>query len=302
VISLELKGKVAVVTGAGRGIGRAVAIALAKEGAKVVVNDLGTSKNGEGQDLSPAQEVVNEIKQNGGDAVANFDSVAGFEQGEKIIQTAIDTFGSIDILVTSAGVLRDRMLFKMSPEEWNIVYETHLLGTFACIRAAAPHMREKQWGRIITFSSPSGLIGNVGQSNYNAAKMGIVGLTRTAALDLARYGVTANTIAPTAMTRMIERPGRVISADELEKHGPERIAPLAVYLASEESENVSGQIFGIRGKEIMVFSQPRPIRSAIAAKEWTADKIHQYMQGPFKAAFTPLEETAVTVYGYDVPE
>jgi NAD(P)-dependent dehydrogenase (short-subunit alcohol dehydrogenase family) len=299
---MKLKGKVAVVTGAGRGIGRAIAIALANEGAKVVVNDLGTSKMGEGQDASPAQEVVNEIIRNGGEAVANFDSVAGIENGERIIQTALDTYGSIDILITCAGVLRDRMIFKMSPEEWNVVYETHLLGTYGCIRAAAPYMKENKWGRIITLSSPSGLVGNVGQANYNAAKMGIIGLTRTVALDMARYNVTANSIAPTAITRLIERPGREISNEELEKQKPEHIAPLAVYLSTEESADVSGQVFGVRGKEIMLFSQPRPVRSAFSAEGWSVDKVHNYMQGPFKAGFTSIEDSALTIYNYDVPE
>lgn len=299
---MKLKDKVAVVTGAGRGIGRAIAIALADQGAKVVVNDIGTSKQGEGQDLSPAQEVVGIIKARGGEAVANYDSVAGIEQGEKIIQTAVDTFGSIDILVTCAGVIRDRMLFNMSKEEWQAVIDTHLVGTYSCVRAAAPYMRESKSGRIITFTSPSGLIGNVGQANYAAAKMGIVGLTRTAAIDLARYGVTVNTVAPTAMTRMIERPGREISKEELEKQKPEHIAPLVVYLATEEAGEVTGQIFGVRGKEIMVFSQPRPVASAFSSEEWTIDKVHRYMQGPLKRGFTPIEENVLSVYNYDVPE
>ncbi|MGH8009399.1 MAG: SDR family NAD(P)-dependent oxidoreductase, partial [Candidatus Binatia bacterium] len=198
-----LTNKVAVVTGAGGGIGRGVALLLAKEGAQVVVNDIGGSAAGEGRDTVPADKVVAEITAAGGTAIGNYDSVASLAGGEKIIGTALEKFGRIDIVVNNAGILRDRMIFNMSEEEWDAVINVHLKGTFACTRAAAPHMRQQKSGRVINITSTSGLIGNYGQANYAAAKMGIVGLTKATALDLGRYGVTANCIAPFAWTRMI---------------------------------------------------------------------------------------------------
>ena len=197
----RLKDRVAVVTGAGRGIGRAEALALAAEGAKLVVNDLGVATDGSGSSQTPAEEVCQEIRKMGGEAYPNYDSVATQEGGENIIKTAIDKFGKIDILVNNAGILRDRMLFNMSEEEWDIIMKVHLYGTFHCTRPASVYMRQQRWGRIINTSSISGL-GNVGQANYSAAKEGIVGFTRTAALDLGKYGITVNAIRPNAATRM----------------------------------------------------------------------------------------------------
>ena len=197
----RLKDRVAVVTGAGRGIGRAEALALAAEGAKLVVNDLGVATDGSGSSQTPAEEVCQEIRKMGGEAYPNYDSVATQEGGENIIKTAIDKFGKIDILVNNAGILRDRMLFNMAEEEWDIIMKVHLYGTFHCTRPASVYMRQQRWGRIINTSSISGL-GNVGQANYSAAKEGIVGFTRTAALDLGKYGITVNAIRPNAATRM----------------------------------------------------------------------------------------------------
>ena len=200
-----LKDKVAVVTGSGRGIGRGIAILMAQEGAKVVVNDLGGATDGSGGDKSPADEVVNEIKAKGGEAVANYDSVASSEGGENIIKSALDSFGQLDILVNNAGILRDRMIFNMSDEEWDAVLKVHLYGTFYCARAACRVFRNQKSGRIINFSSSSGL-GNLGQVNYSAAKEAIVGFTRTVARDMGKYGVTCNAIRPGAATRMTVTP------------------------------------------------------------------------------------------------
>ena len=294
---VSLEGKVAVVTGAGRGIGRGIAILLAHHGAKVVVNDLGGSGAGEGSDASVAQLVVNEIKNAGGTAVANHDSVASMGGGASIVGTAIREFGRIDILVNNAGILRDRMIFNMTEEEWDAVINTHLKGTFACTRAAAPLMREQQAGRIINMTSTSGLIGNVGQANYAAAKMGIVGITRGTALDMARYKVTANCIAPAAWTRLIgtipgaDDPGNP-RLDRIKRMSPDLIAPLVVFLASDDAKEISGQIFGVRGKEIMLFSQPRPVRTIADAEGWTPDKIAARLTSYFGSSLTRLETTA----------
>ncbi|HVA80625.1 MAG TPA: SDR family NAD(P)-dependent oxidoreductase [Candidatus Binataceae bacterium] len=293
---ISLKDKVAVVTGAGRGIGRGIAELLARHGAKVVVNDLGTSEGGEGADESVAAQVAGAIKKAGGEAVANQDSVASVEGGEKIIATALNHFGRLDILVNNAGILRDRMIFKMTEQEWDAVINTHLKGTFACTRAATVHMREQKSGRIINMTSTSGLVGNVGQTNYAAAKMGIVGLTRGTALDMARYNVTANCIAPAAWTRLI---GTIPGAEDpnnerlkrIKQMSPDLIAPLVVFLASEQAQGVSGQIFGVRGKEIMVFSQPRPVRSISDVEGWTPEKIAAMFAGSLGAALTKLETT-----------
>ncbi|TMQ19385.1 MAG: SDR family NAD(P)-dependent oxidoreductase, partial [Candidatus Rokuibacteriota bacterium] len=198
-----LKGKVAVVTGAARGVGREIAMLMAAHGAKVVVNDYGGSEGGVGADRKPADEVVDEIRRAKGEAVANYDSVASMAGGQAIVKTATDSFGRVDIVVNNAGILRDRMIFNMSEEEWDAVINTHLKGSFAVTRAAAPLMREQKWGRFINMTSTSGLIGNVGQANYAAAKLGIFGLTKATALDMARYNVTANCISPFAWTRMI---------------------------------------------------------------------------------------------------
>jgi len=289
-----VNGKVVVITGAGRGIGKEIALLMAREGAKVVVNDPGVSESGEGADVKVADEVVGEIKKAGGEAAANYDSVASWEGGQKIIQTAIDSFGRIDVVVNNAGILRDRILFKMSDEEWDGVLKTHLYGAFYCSRAAAPHFREQKSGRLIHFTSTAGLIGNVGQANYASAKLGMVALSRVCALDLARYNVTSNCIAPFAWTRLIatiptDDPEQAKKVEKIKKMTPADIAPLAVFLASDGAQNITSQVFGVRGKEIFLFSQPRIVRSIHDSEGWTVDKLADMLEQTMAPHFHPLD-------------
>jgi len=289
-----LDGKVAVVTGSGRGIGREIALLMAKEGAKLVVNDPGASAAGEGQDAKVADTVVSEIKAQGGLATANYDSVASSAGGEKIIKTALESFGRLDIVVNNAGILRDRILFKMSDEEWDGVLKTHLYGSFYCSRAAAVHFREQKSGRLIHFTSTAGLIGNVGQANYAAAKLGIVALSRVCALDLARYNVTSNCIAPFAWTRLIatiptDDPEQAKKVEKIKKMTPADVAPLAVFLASDRAQNITSQVFGVRGKEIYLFSQPRILRSIHDSEGWTPEKLANMVEPTMGSHFHPLD-------------
>ncbi|MBI3456527.1 MAG: SDR family oxidoreductase [Candidatus Rokubacteria bacterium] len=298
-----LKDRVAVVTGAGRGIGREIARMMAAAGARVVVNDFGGREDGTGGERSPADRAVEEIRQAGGEAAPSYESVASMAGGQRIVEAALDAFGRIDIVVNNAGILRDRMIFNMTEEEWDAVIQVHLKGSFAVTRAAAPRFKEQRWGRFINMTSTSGLIGNVGQANYAAAKLGIVGLTRVTALDMARYDVTANCISPFAWTRLIgtiptETPEQKARVAKLEKMTPRDIAPLAVYLASEEAANVSGQIFGVRGKEIFVFSQPRPVRSIHHAEGWTPERLADVFQGTLAHHLVP-PETSGQYFSYD---
>jgi NAD(P)-dependent dehydrogenase (short-subunit alcohol dehydrogenase family) len=290
-----LKGKVAVVTGAGKGLGRAEAIALAAQGAKVVVNDLGTATDGSGTSRGPADEVVNEIKKAGGEAVPSYASVAVVDGAESIIKTALDSFGRLDILVNNAGFNRDRMIYNTTDEEWETVLKTNLSGTFYCTRAACRVMKQQNYGRIISTSSHAGL-GNMGQANYSAAKEGIVGLTRTVARDMQRYGVTCNVIRPVAGTRgfveMVKDKGlkdawsRMWGAELAEKrvqqmlelNQPEDVAGLVVYLASEKADNVNGCVFEVWHGHIGIYSDPPPIEQVLWKDgRWTVEELVETM-------------------------
>ena len=293
----RLKGRVAVVTGSGRGIGRAEALALAAEGASLVINDKGDSGDGTGSSQTPAQEVCREIRELGGQAVPNYDSVATREGGENIIRMAIDTYGKIDILVNNAGILRDRMIFNMSEEEWEAVIRVHLYGTYYCTRPASVHMRQQRWGRIINTSSIAGL-GNMGQSNYGAAKEGIVGFTRSVALDMGKYGVTCNAIRPMAATRGITPELKeaiskkaagmgITDANEIDKFfnqlfsaGPEHVAAFVTYLATEEAGFINGRTFYVNGTNIGLYTDPQ-ITSMIKGGEgcWSLDELIKTVPG-----------------------
>ncbi|MFL6206076.1 MAG: SDR family oxidoreductase [Acidimicrobiales bacterium] len=253
------EGRVAIVTGAGRGIGREHALLLAHHGAKVVVNDLGGSMDGEGADTSPAQQVVDEITGMGGEAVANGDDISDWDGAQRLIGTAVDTFGGLDVLINNAGILRDRMLTNMSEAEWDAVIKVHLKGTFAPSRHAAAYWRERSKAgetndaRIINTTSPSGIYGNVGQTNYGAAKAGIASFTIIAAMELGRYGVTVNAIAPAALTRMTENLGMGQAPEEIkEQLSPAHIAPIVTWLASPDSAGVTGRVFDVTGRMISV--------------------------------------------------
>lgn len=292
-----VEGKVVVVTGAGNGIGRAIALAMAEEGARVVVNDLGSSVHGEGQDTGPAQRVVNEIKAAGGEAVASTDSVAGWDSAHRIVQTALDTFGRIDAVVNNAGILRDRMFHKMDEQEWLAVLNVHLNGSFFMARAAAPHFRAQGSGSYIHMTSNTGLVGNVGQVNYAAAKLGIVGMSKAIALDMASFGVRSNCISPAAWSRMIgavptDTPEKKLQAERMERMmHPSKQAPLAVFLASDLARDVSGQIFYVRSNEIMLVSQPRVIRSVHRDNGWTPDEVAEHAIPALRPSFLPLQQT-----------
>ena len=288
-----LEGKVAVVTGAGRGIGRGEALALAAEGAKVVVNDLGGSAEGTSSSNNPADEVVMEIKKLGGEAVANYASVATPDGGNSIIKTAIDNFGRIDILVNNAGILRTRMIFNMSDEEWDLIIKAHLYGHFYCTRAACVHFRQQRSGRIINTSSTAGL-GLVGGASYGAAKEGVLGFTKSVALDMGRYGVTCNAINPMADTRLgpnphvftqmekaksqgMTNPATSITQEALLKCTPGMIAPLVVYLATDEAANINGCNFWVAGGEIGIF-RDREMRNCIYKDDiWTLGELVNIM-------------------------
>ena len=266
-----LDGKVAVVTGAGSGIGRTVALGLAAAGASVVVNDHGVSVDGREPSSGPAEAVVKEIETRGGRAVPSAQSVATMAGGRAAIDAALKSFGDLHVLVCCAGILRERMIFNMSEEEWDAVIAVHLKGHFTVMQPATRHMREKRAGRIITFTSTAGLEGSPGQPNYSAAKEGIVGLTRSTALAMAKYGVTVNCISPTADTRMTqrlpdERRGQAMAP-------PEAIAPVVTFLASERAAHVTGQVIGVRGNQVTLFSHPAPLRQLTGREPWTAEAL-----------------------------
>lgn len=291
-----LAGKVAIVTGAGRGIGRGIALAMAAEGARIVVNDLGVSLTGGSTGESPADSVVSEIRAMGGEAVADTNSVASFDAAHAMVDNALKTFGRIDTIVNNAGNLRDAIFHRMSEEEFDAVIAVHLKGSFNTSRAAAPHFKAQGSGSFIHMTSTSGLIGNFGQVNYCAAKLGIVGLSKSIALDMQKFGVRSNAVAPFAWTRMVssipdETPEQKKRVEGLKKLIPEKIAPFVAALASDQARHVSGQIFGVRNNEIYLFSQPRPIRTAHTAEGWTPQAIVERVFPQFENDFYALHRS-----------
>jgi NAD(P)-dependent dehydrogenase (short-subunit alcohol dehydrogenase family) len=291
-----LKGKAVLVTGAGGGIGRDFALAMAAAGASVVVNDLGASVHGEGHDAGPAQKVVNEIRKAGGQAVASTDSVADWAAAQRMVECCVDQFGRIDAVVNNAGILRDRFFFNMSVEEWRAVIDVHLNGSFYVSRAAATHFKNQQSGAYVHMTSTSGLIGNLGQANYSAAKLGIAALSKSIALDMARYNVRSNCIAPFAWSRMIgsipaETPDQKARIEKLKMMETAKIAPLAVYLVSDEAKDVSGQVFSVRANEIFLMSQSRPVRSVHRAEGWTPEAVGSHAIPALRQSFYPLDRT-----------
>ena len=298
-----LDGKVALITGAGRGIGRDMAIMMAANGARVVVNDLGGDSKGTGADQVPAMEVVKEISDAGGEAVTNFGSVADRDAAEGMVEQAITDFGGLDIVVNNAGVLRDVIFHKMSYEEWDTVINVHLNGSFNVSRAAAPHFREKGSGCYVHYTSTSGLIGNFGQANYAAAKLGIVGLSKSIALDMNRFGVTSNCISPFAWSRMIgtipiNDEAQKARVEKLKEMTPSKIAPMVVALASEAGKEVTGQIFAVRNNEIFLMSQHRPLRTVHRSDGWTPEAVIETAFPAMKSDFYALDRSA-DIFSWD---
>ena len=292
-----MEGKVAIVTGSGGGIGRDIALAMAREGARLVINDVGASVAGEGASAGPAQQVVDEIRALGGEAVANTDSVADAASAQRIVSAALDTFGRIDAVVNNAGILRDRFFHKMSVDEFDAVVKVHLYGSYFVSRAAANHFKEQNGGAFVHMTSTSGLIGNYGQANYAAAKLGIMALSKSIALDMQKFSVRSNCIAPFAWSRMI---GTIPAQTDAEKERiermkqmtPAKIAPLAVALCSDATAQVTGQVFAVRSNEIFLMSQPRPVRSVHRSEGWTPQSVAQHALPALQAAFYPLDRSA----------
>ncbi|MGW9331723.1 SDR family oxidoreductase [Bosea sp. NPDC055594] len=288
-----LENKVALITGAGRGIGREIALMMAQRGARVVVNDPGVSLDGKNETNAPANEVVNDIVSAGGEAVADFGSVSESASARAMVQRAVDTFGRIDIVVNNAGILRDAFFHKMTDEDWDTVIKVHLYGSFYVSRAAAEHFRRQESGVFVNMTSTSGLVGNVGQANYSAAKLGIVGLSKSLALDMARFNVRSNCISPFAWSRMVgsipNTPDQEERLKGLKMLTPDKIAPVAAFLASDAASEVTGQIFAVRGNEIFLMSQPRPSRSVHRSEGWTPETLRDHMLPALRPSFLPLE-------------
>ena len=298
-----LEGKVAVVTGAGGGIGREIAIMMAAAGAKVIINDVGASLTGEGGSATPAQQTKAIIEQKGGVAEINTDSVASWGSAEKIIQAALDYFGRIDIVMNNAGILRDVIFHRMTEDDWNSVIAVHLNGSFYTSRAAATHFRKQESGAMIHISSTSGLIGNFGQANYSAAKLGITALSKSIALDMQRYNVRSNCIAPFAWSRMTSSipastPEQQARVEKIKVMTPDKNAPMAVFLASDQAKDVTGQVFGTRNNELFLFSSPKPFRSIHHDGGWTPEQIAEIALPALKPSFMPLDRSG-DVFSWD---
>jgi len=292
-----VEGKVVVVTGAGRGIGAAIAMLMARHGAKVVVNDIGVSLSGEGGDKTPAEEVVAAIRKAGGEAVTSSESVAAFASAGKIIQCALDSFGRIDCVVNNAGILRDVIFHKMTEDDWDSVITVMLKGAFNMCRHTADQYRKQESGSFVHMTSTSGLIGAMGQVNYGAAKMGMVGLSKNIAVDMQRFNVRSNCIAPVAWTRMTasippKDPAAAKRVEQRKQVTPEHNAPLAVFLASDAAKDVSGQVFSVRKNEIFLMSQSRPLRGIHRSEGWTPETCAGHMLPALKSWFFPLDKTA----------
>lgn len=298
-----LRDRVVVVTGGARGIGREIALLAAAHGAAVLVNDLGGGTDGAGQDAGPAATLVTEIRNAGGRAAANNDSVTSADGAARIITAAMDSFGRVDCVVNNAGILRDKIFHRMSHEEFDSVVDVHLRGSFNVSSAAAPHFRTQESGAFVHMTSTAALIGNVAQANYAAAKMGIVGLSRSIAIDMAKFNVRSNCIAPFAWSRLVntmtpEAMARNFDIELMKTVSAEKVAPLAVFLLSDAARNITGQIFAIRKDEVFLFDQPRPIRQLHHAGGWTVETLGREMAPAFKSALTPLESSA-DVFAWD---
>jgi NAD(P)-dependent dehydrogenase (short-subunit alcohol dehydrogenase family) len=302
-MSKVVEGKVVVVTGAGGGIGRDIALAMGRAGAKVVVNDLGASLAGEGADALPAHKVVDEIRAAGGEAVASTDSVAEWQSAARIVQVALDAYGRVDCVVNNAGILRDRIFHKMSEPEWDAVLKVHLYGAFYVSRAAAPHFKSQQSGSYVHMTSASGLVGNFGQASYSAAKLGIVALSKSIALDMQRFNVRSNCIAPFAVSRMTdsiptETAEEQARVEKLKQMTPAKVAPMVVALASDAAAGVNAQVFAVRNNEIFLMSQPRPLRSVQRTEGWTPEAVLEHAIPALQSSFHDLERSS-DVWSWD---
>lgn len=299
-----LEGKVVAITGAGRGIGREIALLCAREGAAVIVNDPGVAESGDGDDAGPAQETANDIVAAGGKARANLANVADPAAAASIIEDAVAHFGRIDAVVNNAGILRDTIWHKMSHQDWTSVIDVNLNGPFNVSKAATPYFREQGSGSFIHLTSTSGLVGNLGQANYSAAKLGLVALSQSIALDMARVGVRSNCIAPFAWSRLTasipsDTPEQKRRVERLQAMTADKIAPLAAYLASDLSQDVTNQIFAVRKNEIVLFSKPRPVRSMVKLDGWTPQAIAEELIPAFRPAFARADEVSGHVFAYD---
>ena len=300
---MMLKDKVAVVTGSGGGIGREIALAMAEAGAKIVINDVGASLGGEGFSATPAEQTKALIEQKGGQAAINPDSVASWANAQKIVQCALDTFGRIDAVVNNAGILRDVIFHRMEESDWDAVVNVMLKGSFNVARHAAPHFRGQGAGAYVHMTSTAGLIGAIGQANYAAAKLGIVGLSNSIARDMQKYGIRSNCVAPSGWTRMIasiptDTPAQQKRVAQRMEIRAEMNAPLTVFLCSDAAHEVNGQVFYVRKNELFLFSQHRPIRGVHRAEVWTPQSVLEHALPSFRASLVPLDRT-VTVFPHD---